>query len=314
MQKSILLIFVGSIFNLLLLGQSDTYYNDANGVEVHVPKGERSFADNVSYYKNGNPPAKGKNTTIMNAIGTPDYTGNSNDKEVYLSLGCGGEAIFEFTDNALVNINGPDLYIFEIGQGEAFEVYISKNKQKWYYVGRSKGGPCSFDIKKKAHVADKFFYVRIVDLKRPCLVNGNGGADIDAVAAIGSIPSNKGKLGNNVEKPKEKVVVAPKVNKALKTKSDSILITLWDGQQEDNDKISLYHNDVKIIDSKIVKQNFYKFYLNLEEGKNTFKLFAEDQGDLGINSAALNISFGKFSETVKLKSKAGEFKVIEIDK
>jgi len=63
-----------------------------------------------------------------------------------------------------------------------------------------------------------------------------------------------------------------------------------------------------------VSQDFYKFYINLVEGKNTFKLMAENQGDLGINSAALKISYANFSETVKLKNKAGEYKVIEIEK
>lgn len=305
------------VLNLMLFGQSDTYYKDCYGTEVHIPKGEKSFADNVSYYRNGDPPARGDNTTIFNAVGTPDYDGNSNNKKSYLSLGCGGEAIFEFTDNALININGPDLYVFEIGQGEAYEVYISKNKQKWYYIGRSKGGPSEFDIKKKAHVEDKFFYVRIVDLNRPPrLVNGNGGADIDAVAAIGSIPSSRFKLESPPEKKtaEKEVVSEESENEYVKTNADSILITLWDGQQEDNDKISLFHNDVKIVDSKIVSQDFYKFYINLVEGKNTFKLFAENQGDLGINSAALKISYANFSETVKLKNKTGEFKVIEIEK
>lgn len=47
------------------------------------------------------------------ALGTPDYGKGS--KRGYVLLGCSGELVLKFTDNRLIDIPGPDLYVFEVG-------------------------------------------------------------------------------------------------------------------------------------------------------------------------------------------------------
>ena len=86
-------------------------------------------------------------------------------------------------DNALTNVNGPDLYIFEIGQIEPTNLEISKDGKTWIYVGKIDGGVAEVDIGPFVKQGELFYYVRLTDLKKE---SGLPGADVDAIAAIGS--------------------------------------------------------------------------------------------------------------------------------
>ena len=83
-------------------------YTDSRKHVVHFPLGERSFADEVVNYAMGHPEPKPANARDPEAaLGVPDY--NPKYRSNSVSLGCGGSLTLRFTDNALVDVDGPDL-------------------------------------------------------------------------------------------------------------------------------------------------------------------------------------------------------------
>lgn len=134
-------------------------------------------------FKVGNPePIEGFGSKY--ALGIPDYEANPNKN--FAALGYGGELVVKFTDNVLYDIQGPDLFILEIGAlTEPVDAYISKDGKDWISVGRTGGGFSAIDIADYVEKAEVFRYVKVVDIK-----DKRGGrwpgADIDAIGAIGS--------------------------------------------------------------------------------------------------------------------------------
>jgi OmpA-OmpF porin, OOP family len=165
------------------LGQGSDY-RDSRGHTVHFPLGDRSFADEVVRYDIGNPPPKPANARDpQKALGPPNYQAKGH--EGFVTLGCGGSLTLRFTDNALVNVDGPDLYVFEVGPSvEPTRLEISRDGETWIDVGKIAGGTAAVDIASAVQPGDSFTYVRLTDLKKDC---GGAwpGADIDAVGAIG---------------------------------------------------------------------------------------------------------------------------------
>jgi outer membrane protein OmpA-like peptidoglycan-associated protein len=101
------------------------------------------------------------------------------------SLGSGGTLTVEFTDNALVDINGPDLYIFETFEiMEPVFVEISGDGYRWIDLGLLQGWNEGIDIHDFVEEGEVFHFVRITD--QGLDARTPPGADIDAVAAIGS--------------------------------------------------------------------------------------------------------------------------------
>lgn len=162
-------------------------YNDGHGGKIRLPLGDISFADKLISFKVGDPPPIKENANASDALGTPDF--NAEHVKGFVSLGTGGELVLAFTDNALVNIEGPDLYIFEVGRYvEETYLFVSKNGKSWLQVGKIGGGNALVDIGDSTKVGDIFTYVKLVDA-RTATQKGDKmwpGADIDAVAAIGS--------------------------------------------------------------------------------------------------------------------------------
>jgi outer membrane protein OmpA-like peptidoglycan-associated protein len=101
-------------------------------------------------------------------------------------LSCGGTLTVRFRDNALVDVAGPDLYVFEVGPAvEATDLAISADGKNWIEVGKIAGGRADVDIASYVKAGDVFHYVRLTDLKSGCSGRWPG-ADIDAVGAIGA--------------------------------------------------------------------------------------------------------------------------------
>ena len=183
------------LFTLLMLSgqavaqQPDTakakYYSDSHGSEVMFPQGDISFADEVIEYHAGDPaPLKPRHRDPANALSMPDY--NHRSGEGYLSLGCGGVLVIKFNDNALTDIEGPDLHIFEVGSAiEPTQLEISPDNHQWIMVGEISGGHADVDIAAFTQQFDSFRYLRLTDLKQHCSP-GSPGSDIDAIGAIGS--------------------------------------------------------------------------------------------------------------------------------
>lgn len=160
-------------------------YPDGHGGEVMFPMGDVSFADTVDAYASGDPSPSGYASDPEAALDAPDIA--EHDKGGYVSLGCGGELVLGFEDNALMDVAGPDLYVFEIGPDiEPTALAVSSDGEKWVRVGRISGGKAEIDLAPYVPEGTRFRYVKLVDLKSGCDARETPGADIDAVGAIGS--------------------------------------------------------------------------------------------------------------------------------
>ncbi|WP_282178950.1 OmpA family protein [Maribacter stanieri] len=167
----------------------DLYFGDEAGETyvghmkkaVYLPLGELSFADAVVAY---NHPLL-LTQQVKNVLGEPDVLQGYDIEDItgIHSLGLGGTITVQFTDNALTDVNGPDLYIFEIGQIEPTDLEISKDRKNWIHVGKIDGGVAEVDISPFVKQGELFYYVRLTDLKKE---SGLPGADVDAIAAIGA--------------------------------------------------------------------------------------------------------------------------------
>ena len=171
--------------------QSAKSYPKAQGGVITLPSGDISFADRVSRFDEGNPPSKraaARNPqSILGPADRPKSASTEKLEATTLTLGCHGSITLEFTDNALIDVQGPDLHIWEAGDDvEATLVEISRNGEDWTEVGMVSGSTASLDISGHAVAGASYRFVRLTDAK--CASRGGNwpGADIDAVAAVGS--------------------------------------------------------------------------------------------------------------------------------
>ena len=148
---------------------------------VYLPLGKLSFADKVIKVYHPNLKTKDKEFVLGEPDGIISYEVRD-DSGIY-SLGLGGDLTVQFLDNALTDVNGPDLYIFEMGQIEPTDLEISKDGKTWIKVGKIDGGVAEVDIGPFVKQRELFYYVRLKDLKTK---SGVPGADVDAIAAIGA--------------------------------------------------------------------------------------------------------------------------------
>jgi len=152
------------------------------------PLGAASFADRVVSWNPGNPAPDPDTTVADRALGAPDY--NTDRKASYLSLGQGGSLIVEFTDNVLIDVPGPDLLIFEVGEPERSTVAISEDGENWVEVGEADSLE-ALDIAPVATPGARYRYVRLTEIHErepssPARIAANAGPDIDAIGAIGA--------------------------------------------------------------------------------------------------------------------------------
>ncbi len=202
----------------LSLPAQEKEYPDGHGKKVKLPLGDLSFADSLISYTPGTPSPIPQNAEGWLALGTPNF--NPDSASGFVSLGTGGTIILKFTNNALVNINGPDLYVFEMGKyvEETF-LYVSKDAKNWISVGKIGGGNALIEIGDSTKPGEIFNYVKLVDAKTYTKKGDNmwPGADIDAVAAIGSaiqyslsaqylFNTNEATLKNEAKSELEKIV------------------------------------------------------------------------------------------------------------
>ncbi|CAN5496651.1 hypothetical protein BH10BAC1_BH10BAC1_07300 [soil metagenome] len=182
--KPIFFILILLLFPSFAFSQNQgKKYPDGHGGFIFLPQGDISFADEVVEFKRGEPDAVSEACDSTLALGVCDFAGVASN---FTSLGCGGTLTLRFTDNALINIPGPDLYVFEVGKFiETTQLFVSKDGKKWIDVGEISGGVSSVDIGDSVKIGEVFHYVKLQDLKFDCKGSWPG-ADIDAVAAIGS--------------------------------------------------------------------------------------------------------------------------------
>ena len=179
------LTFAALLLATPLSAQTPQTYSDGKKGTVTLPLGELSFADSVHAFTMGDAAPQESARNPEAALAAPNYQGNNNDGS-FTTLGCGGVLDLAFTDNALVDVPGPDLYVFEVGPDvEGTILAISVDGTAWSDVGEISGGRAEVDIAAVAEPETSYRFVRLTDDGVKC--SGNfPGADIDAVAAIGS--------------------------------------------------------------------------------------------------------------------------------
>ncbi|MET1258821.1 OmpA family protein [Flagellimonas sp. DF-77] len=158
-------------------GKGATYFG--SNTAIYLPMGDLSFADELVDSKH--PEQLG---TASNILGVPDGIELSKERlENVHSLGLGGSVILQFTDNALVDVNGPDIFVFEMGKIEPTALEVSIDGKNWVSIGEIGGGTAQVDIGEYVEPNTLYYYVRLTDLMTSSAIPG---ADVDAVAAIGS--------------------------------------------------------------------------------------------------------------------------------
>ncbi len=151
---------------------------------VCLPLGALSFADTAVRFTPGDKRSRPPFDFPGSALGEPDYRSTSSAD--FISLGCDGELIVQFTDNVLVDVDGVDLYIFEIGPiVERTALAISVDGRDWVDVGLIEGARSDVDIRPFARAGEKYRFVRLRNAGKAC-GGDHAGADIDAVAAVGA--------------------------------------------------------------------------------------------------------------------------------
>ena len=162
------------------------------GNKIVFPSGALSWVDAVVSFTPGDPAAS-RSRDPNATLGGPDYQGAdaAEDEATYLSLGHGGELVLELTDNVLVDGEGPDLAIYEIGpEVEPILVAISQDGEDWTIeVGRVEGATCTLDIAPFVEAGQRFRFIKLSDAQAAKSNDSDWpGADIDAVGAINTLP------------------------------------------------------------------------------------------------------------------------------
>ncbi|MBX3600397.1 MAG: OmpA family protein [Rubrivivax sp.] len=152
---------------------------------ICLPLGAASFADRVVSFTPGARPSEAPFDNPAAALGEPDYQRTS--RPDFVSLGCDGTLVLAFADNVLVDVDGMDLYVFEVGPYvEETELAISADGRDWRVVGRIEGARADVDIASVARPGERFRFVRLRNVGRKGCGGRHSGADIDAVAAVGA--------------------------------------------------------------------------------------------------------------------------------
>lgn len=189
----------------------------ADKTPVYLPLGKLAFADKVIETNHPKQLTNNRNEVL----GEPDviYGFEVDDVTGMYSLGYDGDLTIQFIDNALTDVNGPDLYVFEFGAIEPTDLEISKDGKNWIKVGKIDGGVAEVDISEFVKPGELFYYVRLKDLKK---VTSLPGADIDAIAAIGA--AMRLNLDSKVLFETGKAELKPEGIDALKALAQSIAV------------------------------------------------------------------------------------------
>ena len=152
--------------------------------EICLPLGAVSFADEAVAFVPGEKPSQAPFNKPVRALGEPNY--RNTDLADFMSIGCNGELTLKFVDNVLIDVDGVDLYIFEVGPFvEKMQLAISADGIHWLDIGAIEGARSDVDIAPFVKKGDKFSFVKLTNAGKSC-GGRHSGADIDAVAAVGA--------------------------------------------------------------------------------------------------------------------------------
>ncbi len=172
--------------------QPPVIYGGFQHSRIYLPQGDVAFADEAYDFKLG----KKKSEVLWRkpeaALGPPDFSDYEADrlaqKPHFLCLGSTGSVILHFSDNALVDGPGPDLYIFEpsISRTSSIVLEISRDGVNWTRLPDQVQTAREVDISKAAKPGEPYHFVRITDASAIDEADQWPGANIDAVAALNS--------------------------------------------------------------------------------------------------------------------------------
>lgn len=152
--------------------------------EICLRVGALSFADEVVSFTPGVKSSQAPFNNPRRALGEPNY--RSTQLPDFISIGCDGELILKFVDNVLVDVEGPDLFIFEVGPlVEKTQLAISNDGSRWIDIGAIEGARADVDIRGLVEPGERFSFVKLTNAGKTC-GGKHSGADIDAVAAVGA--------------------------------------------------------------------------------------------------------------------------------
>lgn len=166
------------------VAQSPQTCTMAQGGEITFPRGDLPFADRVVRFEEGSPRTSDDSfRDPTTALAPPNYI--PYDGTTAFTLGCRGSVVLEFVDSALVDVAGLDLHVWEVGPDiEPTNLAISKDGMEWLAVGKTSGSTAGVDITDHVEPGESHRFVRLTDLE--CQGSSYPGADIDAVAAVGT--------------------------------------------------------------------------------------------------------------------------------
>jgi len=188
-RYSVLIACLLVLVNPVLRSEPATYFG------VTFPLGDVSFADRVADFLVASC-VRDAYDDPEEALGPPDAycdgcEGCSGCDTNAVSLGFRlsvidnrGYLVLEFVDNALMDISGPDLFVYNTNQNPA-RVEISTDGYSYIFVGETVGYPGSIDIGSYVNETDAFRFVRLSDVPSDEDHSDCPGPSIDAVGAMG---------------------------------------------------------------------------------------------------------------------------------
>jgi len=115
---------------------------------------------------------------------------------------------------------------------------------------------------------------------------------------IEKLEVTKEKMSNSVLKENDKLNIT--------VKSDQLVIKLWDAEQEDGDRISIYKDDELILMSYKVTKDPKIITIPIDKDSISIKMLAMNEGRIPPNSASIEISSEDISMPLKLKLNKGK--------
>ncbi len=172
---------------------------------VTFPQGDSAFADRVAAYVQGSCVCTAF-SRAKEALGPPDCDGPGCTN----CAGCGtcsvslgyrlselddrAYLVLEFVDNRLVDVPGPDLFVY-ITNGHPARIEISADGSSFIAVGQADSWPTGIDISPYVQPGEEFRFVRISDVPADEDRSACSGPCVDAVGAMGPTRATGEEMG-----------------------------------------------------------------------------------------------------------------------
>lgn len=185
------LLLAGTLTLPAVAATKNQIFDSAKHTRIYFAAGQEAFADEAVEYKVGKkkPPHLWESPDA--ALGIPNFKDHEGDrlarKPSFAALGGGGSITLRFTDNAIVDLPGGDIYIFEpLENSSPVKVEVSRDGKYWIDLGPDLRTASEIDIAGKGGKNATFNFVRITDLSEIDPADQWPGADVDAVGALNS--------------------------------------------------------------------------------------------------------------------------------